>query len=94
MCNLYRQTKGQASIIALTRALRNSTGNLPPLPGIFPDFMAPIVRNTADGVRELAMARRGYAGATGVRRGTCHEHPQREVAAPAGLAQAGGSSAI
>jgi putative SOS response-associated peptidase YedK len=45
MCNLYSQTKGQAAIIALTRALRDTTGNLPPLPGIFPDYMAPIVRN-------------------------------------------------
>jgi putative SOS response-associated peptidase YedK len=34
------------------------TGNLPPLPGIFPDYAAPIVRNTVDG-RELAMARWG-----------------------------------
>jgi putative SOS response-associated peptidase YedK len=58
MCNLYSQTKGQAAIVALTRALRDSTGNLPILPGIFPDYKAPIVRN-AGGVRELAMARWG-----------------------------------
>jgi putative SOS response-associated peptidase YedK len=31
---------------------------MPPLPGIFPDYFAPIVRNTANG-RELAMARWG-----------------------------------
>ena len=59
MCNLYSHTKGQAAIIALTRALRDSTGNLPSLPGIFPDTMAPIVRNAPDGVRELMMARWG-----------------------------------
>jgi hypothetical protein len=35
----YSQTKGQAAIIAFTRALRDTTGNLPPLPGIFPDYM-------------------------------------------------------
>jgi putative SOS response-associated peptidase YedK len=58
MCNLYSQTKGQAAIVALTRALRDSTGNLPILPGIFPDYRAPIVRN-AGGIRELAMARWG-----------------------------------
>src|SRR6266581_2618156 len=58
MCNLYSQTKGQAAIVALTRALRDSTGNLPILPGIFPDYKAPIVRN-AGGIRELAMARWG-----------------------------------
>jgi hypothetical protein len=59
MCNLYSLTKGQAAIIALTRALRDTTGNLPPLPGIFPDTMAPVVRNAPDGVRELMMARWG-----------------------------------
>ena len=56
MCNLYSHTKGQAAIIAFTRALRDSTGNLPSLPGIFPDTKAPIVRNAPDGVRELMMA--------------------------------------
>jgi len=45
MCNLYSMTKNQAAIIALTRAMRDTTGNLPTLPGIFPDYMAPIVRN-------------------------------------------------
>lgn len=59
MCNLYSVTKGQAAIIALTRAMRDKTGNLPPLPGIYPDHMAPIVRNAPDGVRELALARWG-----------------------------------
>ena len=59
MCNLYSVTKGQAAIIAATRAMRDITGNLPPLPGVFPDYKAPIVRNASDGVRELAMARWG-----------------------------------
>ena len=59
MCNLYSMTKGQAAIIALARATRDTTGNLPPLPGIFPDYPAPIVRNALDGVRELAMVRWG-----------------------------------
>jgi putative SOS response-associated peptidase YedK len=35
-----------------------SVGNLAPQPGIFPDYKAPIVRNTPDG-RELTMARWG-----------------------------------
>jgi putative SOS response-associated peptidase YedK len=34
------------------------TGNLPAMPGIFPDYMAPIVRNT-DAGRELALLRWG-----------------------------------
>ena len=59
MCNLYSVTKGQAAIRELTRALRDTTGNLPPMPGVYPDYPAPIVRNASDGVRELAMARWG-----------------------------------
>jgi putative SOS response-associated peptidase YedK len=62
MCNLYSLTKGQAAIIALVRAMRDRTGNLPPMPRIFPDFLAPIARNASDGVRELAMARWGMPG--------------------------------
>ena len=58
MCNLYSHTKGQQAILEFTRAMKDSTGNLPPQPGIFPDYSAPIVRNTPDG-RELAMARWG-----------------------------------
>ena len=40
------------------RAMVDRTGNLPPLPGIFPDYAAPIVRNSAEG-RALVMARWG-----------------------------------
>jgi putative SOS response-associated peptidase YedK len=58
MCNLYSLTKGQAAIIEMTRAMVDRTGNLPPLPGIFPDYSAPIVRNGENG-RELSMARWG-----------------------------------
>jgi putative SOS response-associated peptidase YedK len=39
--------------------MRDTTGNLPSMPGIFPDFKAPIVRNAPDGVRELCLARWG-----------------------------------
>jgi putative SOS response-associated peptidase YedK len=38
--------------------MTDRTGNLPPLPGIFPDYPAPIVRNQPGG-RELTMARWG-----------------------------------
>jgi putative SOS response-associated peptidase YedK len=58
LCNLYSITKGQQAIRSLARALQDRTGNLPPLPGIFPDYSAPIVRNQPDG-RELTMARWG-----------------------------------
>ncbi|MCX7318716.1 SOS response-associated peptidase [Tardiphaga sp.] len=58
MCNLYSMTKNQAAIRNLFKVDRDSAGNLPSMPGIFPDYPAPIVRN-ADGRRELAMARWG-----------------------------------
>jgi putative SOS response-associated peptidase YedK len=58
MCNLYSQTKGKQAILELARAMGDTTGNFPPLPGIFPDYAAPIVRNTVDG-RQLTMARWG-----------------------------------
>ncbi len=58
VCNLYSITKGQQAIREFTRAMTDRTGNLPLLPGIFPDYAAPIVRNQPDG-RELAMARWG-----------------------------------
>ena len=59
MCNLYSMTSSQRAILELARAMRDSTGNLPMLPGIYPDYRAPIVRNGADGQRELVMARWG-----------------------------------
>ncbi len=58
MCNLYAITTNQQAIRELTRAMTDRTGNLPRLPGVFPDYPAPIVRNQPDG-RELAMARWG-----------------------------------
>lgn len=59
MCNLYSLTKGQQAIVALTKCMRDDAGNVPPLPGIFPDYAAPIVRTGADDVRELVRARWG-----------------------------------
>jgi putative SOS response-associated peptidase YedK len=62
MCNLYSLTKGQAAIRDWFCASNDRTGNLPLFPGIFPDQMAPIVRNEADGERERVMARWGMSG--------------------------------
>jgi putative SOS response-associated peptidase YedK len=58
LCNLYSVTKGQQAIRELAGAMRDRTGNLPPLPSVFPDYAAPIVRNQPEG-RELTMARWG-----------------------------------
>ena len=54
MCNLYSMTKNQAAIRDLFKIGRDTTGNLPPLPAIFPDQMAPVVR-VNEGERELIM---------------------------------------
>jgi putative SOS response-associated peptidase YedK len=59
MCNLYSLTRSQTAILEWIRAMRDTTGNLPPMPGIFPDMMAPVVRTGSDGQRELVMARWG-----------------------------------
>ena len=59
MCNLYSITTNQAAIIALFRVINRYVGSLPPpMPGIFPDYPAPVIRNTDTG-RELAKMRWG-----------------------------------
>jgi putative SOS response-associated peptidase YedK len=58
MCNLYSVSKGQAAIRDWFRISRDLTGNLPPMPGVFPDYPAPIVR-MMDGERTLTTARWG-----------------------------------
>lgn len=60
MCNLYSMTTNQEAIRKLVRALCDLTGNLPPLPDIVPDQLAPVVRTAEDGERELAMMRWGF----------------------------------
>jgi putative SOS response-associated peptidase YedK len=51
-------TTNQEAIRRLFGVVADNTGNLPPQPGIYPDYAAPIVRNSDVG-RELAMARWG-----------------------------------
>src|ERR1700731_1748474 len=62
MCNPYSMSGSQNEIVAITRAMYDRSGNTPPLPGIFPDYLAPIVRNGAGGDRELVKARWGMPG--------------------------------
>jgi putative SOS response-associated peptidase YedK len=58
LCNLYSMTTNLEAIRRLFDALNSRVGNLPSMPGIFPDYPAPIVRNGSDG-REIVMARWG-----------------------------------
>src|SRR3954452_24322022 len=58
MCNLYSVTTNQAAIIALFRVINRYVGNLPPMPGVFPNYPAPVIRNTGDGC-EMTLRRGG-----------------------------------
>ena len=68
MCNLYSLTKGQVAIREAFRAMVDEVGNLPPLPGIFPDQMAPVVvgGSTGEAKRRLRMMRWGFPPPPGV----------------------------
>jgi putative SOS response-associated peptidase YedK len=55
MCNLYSITTNQAAIATLFRVVNRYVGNLPPLPGVFPDYPAPVVRNTDHGTELVSM---------------------------------------
>jgi putative SOS response-associated peptidase YedK len=52
------QTDSQAAIAALFRVMNRYVGNLPPMPGVFPDYPAPVVCNVGT-ERELTMMRWG-----------------------------------
>lgn len=58
MCNLYSLSRHLQAIIQIAAAMNRTVGNLAPLPGIFPDYNAPILRGHPDGL-ELTMARWG-----------------------------------
>ena len=60
MCNLYTQTTAQDAMRQLFEPLplADHLGNLAPQTEIYPDYLAPILRNSADGL-ELVMARLG-----------------------------------
>ena len=44
-------TTNQEAIRALFRVVNRYVGNLAPMPGVFPDYPAPVVRNTDSGTR-------------------------------------------
>src|ERR1700757_4044809 len=73
MCNLHSITRSQEAMRRALRVMRDLTGNLPSLPAVFPDRVAPVVRTARDG-RELTMMR-------------CDERSQSEIALLARMAQ-------
>jgi putative SOS response-associated peptidase YedK len=60
VCNLYSMTTNVEAIRRMFRVepSNDHAGNLASMPGIFPDYRAPVVRNGPGG-RELAIARWG-----------------------------------
>jgi hypothetical protein len=84
MRNLYSLTKGPQVIHHFARAIRGDVGNMPPLPGIFPDYSAQIV-HSASGGRELVTARWGVPSASlssrAQERPGRDQHPERVLAA-------------
>jgi len=61
MCNLYSLNRPQDEIRRWFDVSHDSAGNLPPMPGIFPDQMAPVVLAGKEG-RELTMMRWSIPG--------------------------------
>lgn len=49
MRNLYSITTNQVAIAALFRGVNRHVGNLAPMTGVFPDYSAPVIRNTDTG---------------------------------------------
>jgi putative SOS response-associated peptidase YedK len=58
MCNLYSVTTNQDAIRRLFAVTSDMAGNLPSMPGVFPDQEAPVVRSH-DSQRELIKMRWG-----------------------------------
>lgn len=71
MCNLFSVTTNQEAIRALFRKVNRYVGSLAPMPGVFPDYPAPVIRNTeGSDEAELVMMRWGMpSGASGWRAG-------------------------
>jgi putative SOS response-associated peptidase YedK len=71
--------------------MRDRTGNLPLLPGIYPDYRALVVRNQPEG-RELTMARWGMPSPLATLKGRKSDPgvtniPQRQIPTLAALAR-------
>jgi putative SOS response-associated peptidase YedK len=90
VCNLYSITTNQEAIRALFRKVNRYVGNLAPMPGVFPDYPAPVIRNAGLGDEaELVMMRWGMPPPPANSRSAGHQHPQHVITALAHVVQAG-----
>ena len=60
VCNLYSLNKNKNTVATMFRVAHNRTVHIDPLPGIFPNYTAPVVRHAADGEREMALMSWGF----------------------------------
>ena len=60
MCNLYSMTRNREALIRLFRLSENRAAAVSPLDAIFPGYQAPVVRQAADGERELVQMTWGF----------------------------------
>jgi hypothetical protein len=51
VCNLYSITTNQEAIGRLFRVMNRYVGNLAPMPGVFPDYLAPVMRTPEPNAR-------------------------------------------
>lgn len=58
VCNLYSMTTAQSAVRELFDGIKDETGNLAPLPNIYPNNQAPVIANTKEG-RVMTMMRWG-----------------------------------
>src|SRR5207247_9749438 len=60
MCNLYSVRTSRAALARKFGLSDNRMAAFEPLPAIFPGHMAPIIKQSADGERELVMRSWGF----------------------------------
>ena len=80
MCHPYSITTNQAAIAALFRVVNRYVGNLAPLPGVFPDYPAPVIRNSG-GELQMTMMRWGMPPPPRAA-GPGHKYPEHVFTAP------------
>ncbi len=90
MCNLYSMTKSREAVTAFTRAMRDRTGNQPPLPAIFPGSAR------ARGSHRDRRRARGAQHALGLPAAGLRQAPRHQCAQPLQrlLARLAGRSAL
>ena len=73
--------------LALFRVINRYVGNFPPMPGVFPDYAAPVIGNTGAGTEKVPMR---WGMPPPVKTGGPPEFSQHDPAALAHVTQGGG----